>query len=90
MFYLEEEPVWPNGWVLVYELSGGSHLILLLIWKKLSNVVDNDVVRNTVLNTLLTKFRRVEAETFNANGIANKSQHGINKQNLGKKFERCR
>ena len=50
-------------------------------------MVDNDVVRNTVLNTLLTKFRRVEAETSNANGVANKSQHGINKQNLGKNLK---
>ena len=51
--------------------------------------MDNDVVRKTVLNTLLIKFTRVEAETSDANGLANKSQHGINKQNLGKKFERC-
>ena len=56
--------------------------------KKLSDVVDNEVVKNTKFNTLKTKINNLEKKTPDATTLIHISQYNTDKQNLEKNW-RC-
>ena len=53
--------------------------------KKLSDVVDNEVVKNTKFNTLKTKVNNVEKKIPDATKLIHVNQNNTDKQNLQKK-----
>ena len=53
--------------------------------KKLSDVVDNEVVKNTKFNTLKTKVNNVEKKIPDATKLIHVNQNNRDKQNLQKK-----
>ena len=55
--------------------------------KKLNDVVDNEVVKNTKLNTLKTKVNNLEKKIPDATAFIHINQYNTNKQNLEKKME---
>ena len=55
--------------------------------KKLSNVVDNEVVKNTKFKTLKTKVNSLEKKIPDATNSMHKNQYNTDKQNLEKKLE---
>ena len=55
--------------------------------KKLNDVVDNEVVKNTKLNTLKTKVNNLEKKIPDATALIHINQYNTNKQNLEKKME---
>ena len=55
--------------------------------KKLSDVVDNDVVKNTKFNTLKTKVYSLEKKIPHATKLIHINQYNTDKQNLDKKME---
>ena len=55
--------------------------------KKLNDVVDNEVVKNTKLNTLKTKVNNLEKKIPDAIALIHINQYNTNKQNLEKKME---
>ena len=52
--------------------------------KKLSNVVHNEVVTNTKLNTLKTKLNNLEKKSPNATTLTHINQYNKDKQSLEK------
>ena len=50
-------------------------------FKKLSNVVDNEVIKNTKFNTLKTKVNNLEKKIPDATTWIHINQYNINKQN---------
>ena len=56
--------------------------------KKLSDVVNNEVVKNTKSNTLKTKINNLEKKTPDATTLIHISQYNTDKQNLEKNW-RC-
>ena len=54
--------------------------------KKLSVVVDIEVVKNTKFNTLKTKLNNLEKKTPDATTLIHINQHNTDEQNLEKKF----
>ena len=50
--------------------------------KKLSDVVDNDVVKNTKFNTLKAKLNSLEDKIPNGTSLVHISQYNTDKQNL--------
>ena len=55
--------------------------------KKLSDVVDNDIVKNTKFNTLKTKVNSLEKKIPEATTLIHINQNNTDKQNLEKKIE---
>ena len=55
--------------------------------KKLSEVVDNDIVKNTKFNTLKTKVNSLEKKIPEATTLIHINQNNTDKQNLEKKIE---
>ena len=55
--------------------------------KKLNDVVDNEVVKNTKLNTLKTKVNNLQKKIPDATALIHINQYNTNKQNLEKKME---
>ena len=53
----------------------------------LSDVVDNEVVKNTKFNILKTKVNNLEKKIPDATTLININQYSIDKQNLEKKIE---
>ena len=53
--------------------------------KKLNDVVDNEVVKNTKFNTLKTKVNNLEKNILPATTLIHINQYNIDKQNLEKK-----
>ena len=53
---------------------------------KLSDVVDNEVVKNTKYNTLKTKVNSIETKIHNATTLIHINQYNTDKQNLYKKI----
>ena len=53
--------------------------------KKVSDVVDNDVVKNTKFNTLETKVNNLEKKIPDATTLTHIIQYNTDKQNLEKK-----
>ena len=54
--------------------------------KKLSNVVDNEVVKNVKFNTLQTKVNNLEKKIPDATALIHINQYNTDKQNLEKKI----
>ena len=54
--------------------------------KKLSDVVDNEVVKNTKFDTLKAKLNSLEKKIPDATTLIHISQYNTNKQNLEKKI----
>ena len=54
--------------------------------KKLRDVVDNEVVKNTKFNTLKKKVNILEKKILNATTLVYISQYNTEKQNLEKKI----
>ena len=57
--------------------------------KKLSDLVANEAVKNTKLNTLKIKLNSLEKEIPDATTLIYLNQYKSDKQNLGKKITRC-
>ena len=55
--------------------------------KKLSDAVDNDLVKNTKFNTLKTKVNSLEKKIPDATTLIHINQYNTDKQNLEKKNE---
>ena len=55
--------------------------------KKLSNVVDNDVVRETVYDQLLIKLNAVDAKIPSNSRLVTKTQYDLDKQGLERKVK---
>ena len=55
--------------------------------KKLSDVVDNEVVKNTKFKTLMTKINNLEKKILNATTLIHINQYNTDKKNLEKKLE---
>ena len=55
--------------------------------KKISDVVDNGVVKNTKLNTLKTKVNNLEKKSSDATTLIHINQYNTDKQNLEKKVK---
>ena len=56
-------------------------------WKKLSEVVDNEVIKNTKFNTLKTKANNSEKKISDATILIYINQYNTDKKNLEKKIE---
>ena len=54
--------------------------------KKLSNVVDNEVVKNTKFNTLKTKVNNLDKKISDATTLIHINQYNTDKQNLERKI----
>ena len=54
--------------------------------KKLSDALDNEVAKNTTLNTLKTKVNNLEKKICVATTLIHINQHNTDKQNLEKKI----
>ena len=54
--------------------------------KKLSDALDNEVAKNTTLNTLKTKVNNLEKKNCVATTLIHINQHNTDKQNLEKKI----
>ena len=57
---------------------------MLIDWKKLSDIVDNEVVKNTKFNTPNTKVNNVENTIPDATTLIHINQYNIDKQNVEK------
>ena len=55
--------------------------------KNVSGVVNNEVVKNTKLNTLKTKVNNLEKKISDATTLIHTNQYNTGKQNLEKKLE---
>ena len=55
--------------------------------KKLSDVIENEVVKNREFNTLKTKVNRSEKKIPEATTLIHINQYNTDKQNLEKKIE---
>ena len=58
--------------------------------KKLSNVVDNDVVRETVYDQLLIKLNAVDAKIPSNSRLVTKTQYDLDKQGLERRLRMLR
>ena len=76
-----------NSKTKVKDLDVGKLNYVPVRLKKLSNVVDNEVVENTKFNTLKTKVKNLENKIPEATTFINLNQYNTDKQNLGKKME---
>ena len=54
--------------------------------KKLSDVVDNEVVKNTKINTLKTKVNSLEKEVPDATALIHINYYNTDKQNVNEKI----
>ena len=54
--------------------------------KKLSDVVDNEVVKNNKFNILMTKVNEIDKKIPKVTTLIHNNQYNRDKQNLGKKF----
>ena len=55
--------------------------------EKLRDAMDNEVIKNTKLNTLKTKVNNLEKNIPNATTLIDINQYSTDKQNLEKKIE---
>ena len=70
----------------VDEVDVGKLKIVPVDSKKLSDVVDNEIVKNTKFNTLKTKVNNLEKKISDATNFIHINQCNINKQNSEKKI----
>ena len=72
--------------IKVHDLDVGNQKTVLVDLKKLSDVVDNEVVKNTKFNTLKTKVNSLEKKISDAATLNHINQYKTDKQNLEKKI----
>ena len=77
-------------WILlktkVGDLDVGKLKIVPVDLKKLSDVVNNEVVKKTKFNTLKTKLNNLEKKIHDATTLTHINQYNTDKQNLEKKW----
>ena len=71
----------------VNNLDVGKLKTVLIDLKKLSDVADNEVVKNTKFNTLKTKVNNLEKKILDGTTLIHINQHNTDKQILEKKSE---
>ena len=71
----------------VHDLDVGKLKTVPVNLKKLSDVVDNEVVKNTKFNTLKTEVNSLEKKIPDATTLIHINQYNTDKQNLEKKME---
>ena len=71
----------------VDDLDFGKWRTVFLDLKKISDVEDNGVIKNTTFNTLKTRINNLEKESPDTNTLIQINQHNTDKQNMEKKFE---
>ena len=71
----------------VDDLDVGKLKIVPVDLKKLSDVIENEVVKNREFNTLKTKVNRSEKKIPEATTLIHINQYNTDKQNLEKKIE---
>ena len=59
---------------------------ILVDLKKLSDVLDNELAKNTKSNTLMTKVNNLEMKIPGATTLIHINQYNTNKQNLDNKI----
>ena len=67
-------------------LDFGKLKTILVDLKKLSDVLDNELAKNTKFNTLKTKVNNLEKKTPDATTLIHINQYNTNKQNLDNKI----
>ena len=70
----------------VDDLDVGKLKIIPIYLKKISDVVDNDVLKNTKFNLLKTKVNSLEKKISDATTLIHVNQYNTDKQNLEKKL----
>ena len=70
----------------VDDLDAGKLKTVPVGLKKLSDLVDNEVIKNPKFNTLKTKVNNLENKILNATTLTHINQYKIDKQNLKKKI----
>ena len=70
----------------VDDLDVGKLKTVHVYLKELSDVVDNEVVKNTKFNTLKTKVNSLEKKIPDATTLIHINQYSIDKQSLEKKI----
>ena len=71
----------------VQDLDVGKLKYVPVDWEKISDVVDNEVVKDTKFNTLMTTVNNLEKKSPDATTLVHKNQCNTDKQNLEEKFE---
>ena len=70
----------------VHKLDVGKWKIIPVDLRKLSDVTDNEVVKNTKFNTLKTKLNTLENKSPDATTLIHINQYNTDKQNLEEKI----
>ena len=78
-----------NSETKVDDLDVGKLKTVPVDLKKLSDVVHNEVLKNTKFNTLKTKVNSLENKIPDATTLIHINQYNTDKQNLEKKNWRC-
>ena len=78
-----------NSETKVDDLDVGKLKTVPVDLKKLSDVVHNEVLKNTKFNTLKTKVNSLEKKIPDATILIHINQYNTDKQNLEKKNWRC-
>ena len=73
----------------VVDLDVGKSKTVLVYLKKLCDVVDKQVVKNTKFNTLKMKVNKLDKNIPDASSLIHIIQDNIYKQSLGEKNWRC-
>ena len=73
----------------VIDKAKGKLKTVTVDFKKLSDVVDNEVVKNRKFNTLKTKVNNLEKKISDTINLIYINQYNTGKQNLEKKKWRC-
>ena len=61
-----------------------------VVFKKYSHVVDNEVLKNIIFNTIKTKINSLEKEIPDATTLIHINQYKTDKQNVQKKLEKLK
>ena len=70
----------------VDDLDVGKLKTVLIGFKRLGDVVDNEIVKNTKFNTLKTKAAKLDRKILDTTALICINQYNIDKQNLEKKI----
>ena len=70
----------------VDDLDVGKLKTVPVDFKKLSDVADNEVVKNTKFNTLKTRVNNLDKKNTDATALIHINQYNTEKQNLEKKY----
>ena len=73
-----------NSKTKIDDLDVGKLKTILIDLKKLSDVVDSQVVKNTKFNTLKTKVNKLDKKIHDATALINIGQYNTDKKKLEK------